>query len=163
MNSSIAPQIRSANIGEAELIHDLIYQLAVYEKAPELALATVDQIRTAFFGHSPAVFCDLILTESGEVAGLAIWFLNFSTWTGTHGIYLEDLFVLPQYRGRGYGKALLKHLARLCVERGCHRFQWWVLDWNAPAIAFYQSLGATLMDEWTVMRVQGQALSELAK
>ncbi len=163
MKSSQAPEIRSATIDDTELIHDLIYQLAVYEKAPELALATVEQIRAAFFGHSPAVFCNLVVTESGEVAGLAIWFLNFSTWTGTHGIYLEDLFVLPQYRGRGYGKALLKHLAGLCVERGYHRFQWWVLDWNAPAIAFYQSLGAILMDEWTVMRVEGQALSELAR
>ena len=94
--------------------------------------------------------------------GLAIWFLNYSTWTGTHGIYLEDLFIRPSARGKGYGKAFLRHLASICVERGYHRLQWWVLDWNQEAIEFYQRLGAQLMDEWTTMRVDGDALHYLS-
>ena len=106
------------------------------------------------------VFCDLVEVD-GEIAGMAIWFLNYSTWQGKHGIYLEDLFVKPEFRGRGYGKALLQHLAQICNERGYGRFQWWVLDWNSPAIEFYRSLGAVAMDEWTVYRVSGAELKQL--
>ena len=155
-------KIRSARIDEVDTIAALIKKLALYEKAPELALATDAQLEAALFSENPAVFCDFVEVENGEIAGFAIWFLNYSTWTGTHGIYLEDLFVLPQYRGLGYGKALLIHLARLCVQRGYHRFQWWVLNWNAPSIDFYKGLGAVAMDEWTTMRVEGDALSALA-
>ena len=155
-------QIRPATIDDAEEILDLIYELALYEKAPEEAKATKEQIIDSFFGDNPKVFCDLVEVD-GLIAGLAIWFLNYSTWQGKHGIYLEDLFVRPEYRGRGYGKALLQHLAAICEERGFGRFQWWVLDWNEPSIEFYKSLGAVAMDEWTVYRVSEQALTQLAQ
>jgi GNAT superfamily N-acetyltransferase len=154
--------IRPAKPSEGQLIVDLIRDLAIYEKEEHLALATLDQINAAFFCENPAVFCDFVEDESGKVVGFATWFLNFSTWTGTHGIYLEDLFVEPSARGKGYGKALLVHLAKICVERGYHRFQWWVLDWNKPSIDFYLSIGAVPQDAWTVMRVDGAALEKLA-
>ena len=114
------------------------------------------------FSEDPKVFCDVVEVD-GDIAGMAIWFLNYSTWQGKHGIYLEDLFIKPEFRGRGYGKALLQHLARICEEQGYGRFQWWVLDWNSPAIEFYRNLGAVAMDEWTVYRVFGDALKELGK
>ena len=154
-------QIRPATIADTDEILALIYELALYEKAPDEARATREQINEAFFGDSPKVFCEIVEVD-GAIAGLAIWFLNYSTWQGKHGIYLEDLFIRPQYRGKGYGKALLKHLAAICVERGYGRFQWWVLDWNTPAIGFYKSLGAKAMDSWTVYRVSENALTELA-
>ncbi len=154
--------IRPAKIEDVEEILALIYELALYEKAPDEAKATREQILQSFFCENPKVFCDLVEVD-GEIAGLAIWFLNYSTWQGKHGIYLEDLFIRPQYRGLGFGKALLKHLAAICEERGYGRFQWWVLDWNEPAIEFYKSLGAVAMDEWTVYRVSEQALIELAQ
>ena len=119
------------------------------------------QIERDFFGSQPKVFCE-IAESGGEVAGFAIWFLNYSTWQGKHGIYLEDLFVKPQFRGQGLGKALLQRLAQICTENGYGRFQWWVLDWNEPSIEFYKSLGAVPMDEWTVYRVSGAALENLA-
>lgn len=153
--------IRPATIDDTDEILALIYELAVYEKAPEEAKATRDQIIESFFGESPKVFCEIVEVD-GAIAGLAIWFLNYSTWQGKHGIYLEDLFIRPQYRGKGFGKALLKHLAAICEERGYGRFQWWVLDWNTPAIEFYKSLGAKPMDAWTVYRVSEDALTTLA-
>ena len=155
--------IRSARPDEGQLIVDLIRDLAIYEKEEQLAVATLEQIDNAFFCENPAVFCDFVEDDSGKVVGFATWFLNFSTWTGTHGIYLEDLFVEPAARGKGYGKALLVHLAKICIDRGYHRFQWWVLDWNKPSIDFYLSIGAVLQDQWTVMRVDGAALEKLAK
>lgn len=154
--------IRAASVNDAEEILALIYELALYEKAPEEAKATKEQIIQSFFCDDPKVFCEIV-EDNGEIAGCAIWFLNYSTWQGKHGIYLEDLFVRPQFRGRGHGKALLQHLASICEQRGYGRFQWWVLDWNEPAIEFYQSLGAVAMDEWTVYRVSGEALSKLAE
>ncbi len=154
-------QIRPATVADTDEILALIYELAVYEKAPEEAKATREQIVEGFFGDNPKVFCEIVEAD-GAIAGLAIWFLNYSTWQGKHGIYLEDLFVRPQYRGKGYGKALLKHLAAICEERGYGRFQWWVLDWNTPAIEFYKSLGAKAMDSWTVYRVSEEALTKLA-
>ena len=156
-------KIRAAKPEEAPLIQELIYELAVFEKASESAQATVEQLSEAFFSFHPAVFCDFIEDDEGVVQGFAIWFLNYSTWTGTHGIYLEDLFIRDAARGKGYGKALLKHLAKKCIDNGYGRFQWWVLDWNQPAIDFYESLGAVAMDEWTVMRVSGGALKKLAE
>jgi len=153
--------IRPAKATDIDEILALIYELALYEKAPEEAKATESQIRESFFGDNPKVFCELVEVD-GDIAGLAIWFLNYSTWQGKHGIYLEDLFIRPQFRGRGFGKALLKHLAQICVERGYGRFQWWVLDWNEPSIEFYKSFGAVAMDEWTVYRVTGDALIDLA-
>ena len=155
-------KIRAARPEEAPLIQELIYELAVFEKAPENAQATIEQISEAFFSSHPAVFCDLIEDDHGIVQGFAIWSLNYSTWTGTHGIYLEDLFIRDSVRGKGYGKALLAHLASICLERGYHRLQWWVLDWNTPAIEFYKGLGAKFMDEWTVMRVEGAALETIS-
>ena len=153
--------IRPANINDTDEILAMIYELALYEKAPDEAKATREQINESFFSDDPKVFCEIVEVD-GAVAGFAIWFLNYSTWQGKHGIYLEDLFVRPQYRGQGFGKALLKHLAAICEDRGYGRFQWWVLDWNQPAIDFYKSLGAVAMDEWTVFRVSEQALTQLA-
>jgi GNAT superfamily N-acetyltransferase len=124
-------------------------------------LASLEDLEQSFFCDSPKVFCEIVEVE-GEILGFAIWFLNFSTWQGKHGIYLEDLFIRPAYRGSGWGKKLLQHLAAKCVENNWGRFQWWVLDWNEPAIEFYTSLGAVAMDEWTVYRVSGSELQELA-
>jgi GNAT superfamily N-acetyltransferase len=154
--------IRPATVDDTAEILALIYELALYEKAPEEAIATEADIHASFFCPDPKVFCEIVEVD-GAIAGLAIWFLNYSTWLGKHGIYLEDLFVRPQYRGRGYGKALLQHLAAKCEENGYGRFQWWVLDWNEPSIEFYKALGAVAMDEWTTYRVTGQALTDLAK
>jgi len=153
--------IRPARIEDTDEILALIYELALYEKAPDEAKATREQIIETFFCSDPKVFCEIVEVD-GAIAGLAIWFLNYSTWQGKHGIYLEDLFIRPQFRGAGYGKALLQHLAAICEARGYGRFQWWVLDWNEPAIEFYKSLGAVAMDEWTVYRVSDDALSKLA-
>jgi GNAT superfamily N-acetyltransferase len=124
-------------------------------------LASLEALEQSFFCDSPKVFCEIVEVE-GQILGFAIWFLNFSTWQGKHGIYLEDLFIRPAYRGSGWGKKLLQHLAAKCVENNWGRFQWWVLDWNEPAIEFYTSLGAVAMDEWTVYRVSGNELQELA-
>ena len=155
-------RIRAALPHEASLIQELIRELAIFEKAEEKAQASVAAISEAFFSEHPAVFCDFVEDEEGIVQGFAIWFLNYSTWTGTHGIYLEDLYIRAEARGRGYGKTLLKHLAGICNQRGYHRLQWWVLNWNESAITFYQDLGAILMNEWTVMRVEGEALKRIA-
>ncbi len=155
-------KIRPARQEEVGVVLQLIHDLAVYEKAPNEVEATEKKLLETIFSSDPKVFCDLVEVD-GEIAGMAIWFLNYSTWQGKHGIYLEDLFIKPEFRGRGYGKALLKHLAKICDEKGYGRFQWWVLDWNSPAIEFYRSLGAIAMDEWTVYRVSGQALKELGE
>ena len=155
-------KIRPAKREDAGAILQLIKDLAFYEKAPDEVKATEKEILETIFASSPRVFADLIEIE-GQVVAIAIWFLNYSTWQGKHGIYLEDLYVKPEFRGRGYGKALLQHLARICVERGYGRFQWWVLDWNSPAIEFYKGLGAEAMDEWTVYRVSGEKLKELGQ
>jgi GNAT superfamily N-acetyltransferase len=143
------------------VILELIKDLAEYEKAPHEVKATVKDLEATLFSSQPSAFCDLVKVD-GETVGFAIWFLNYSTWQGKYGIYLEDLFIKPEFRGVGYGKALLKHLAKLCIENGYGRLQWWVLDWNKPAIDFYLSLGAKAMDEWTVFRVSGDALKKLA-
>jgi GNAT superfamily N-acetyltransferase len=153
-------EIRAARREDVPTILQLIKDLAEYEKAPEQVEATETELLATIFSEEPKVFCDLVEID-GIIAGMAIWFLNYSTWQGKHGIYLEDLFIKPEYRGRGYGKALLHHLARVCERNGYGRFQWWVLDWNTPAIDFYRSLGAEAMDEWTVYRVSGKSLREL--
>ena len=155
-------KIRPAERKEVGAVLQLIHDLAHYEKAPNEVEATEKELLSTIFSEDPKVFCDVVEVD-GDIAGMAIWFLNYSTWQGKHGIYLEDLFIKPEYRGRGYGKALLQHLARICDEQGYGRFQWWVLDWNSPAIEFYRSLGAVAMDEWTVYRVSGQALKELGQ
>jgi GNAT superfamily N-acetyltransferase len=155
-------KIRRAVPEDVSTIHQLIRDLAQYERALELARATPEQIQQSFFSDAPNVFCDLVETDEQEVAGFAVWFLNYSTWTGTHGIYLEDLFVKPEFRGRGYGKALLVHLAQVCVAKGYHRLKWSVLDWNQPSIDFYRSLGADSLDDWTEFRLTSESLSNLA-
>ena len=142
------------------LVLSFIKELAVYEKAPDEMVATIAQIKESLFNDSPVAFCHVAEVD-GQIVGIALWFLNYSTWLGKPGIYLEDLYVEPEYRGRGYGLALLKHLAKICVERGYGRFQWWVLDWNTPSIEFYKSHGAVAMDEWTVFRVSGEDLNKL--
>lgn len=154
--------IRTARRDEASIILKLIKDLAEYEKAPDEVEASEREIIETIFAENPKVFCDFLEVD-GDIAGMAIWFLNYSTWQGKHGIYLEDLYVKPEYRGRGYGKALLQHLANICNERGYGRFQWWVLDWNSPAIEFYRSLGAEAMSEWTVYRVSGEPLRRLGE
>ena len=152
--------IRPAKSEEVGEVLQLIQDLAIYEKAPEQVEASKEDLLNTIFASDPRVFCDLVEVD-GQIAGMAIWFLNYSTWQAKHGIYLEDLFIKPEYRGRGYGKALLKHLAKICDEKGYGRLQWWVLDWNSPAIEFYKSLGAEAMDEWTVYRTSGKALKDL--
>lgn len=156
-------RIRRAEVNDVEVIAGFIRDLAIYEKSEDLVSAATEHFEASFFCDDPKVFCDLVETAEGVAAGFAVWFLNYSTWTGAHGIYLEDLFISPEFRGRGYATALLKHLAEVCVARGYHRLQWWVLDWNTPSIDFYLSLGAEAMDEWTVYRVTDDALVRLAQ
>ncbi|ARP71538.1 N-acetyltransferase [Streptomyces pluripotens] len=154
--------IRAATLADVPVIHTLIRELAEYEKAPEEARASEEQLREALFGERPAAFAHMAVDEeSGEPVGFALWFLNFSTWRGVHGVYLEDLYVRPGARGGGHGRALLAELARICVERGYQRLEWSVLNWNRPAIGFYEALGARPQDEWTVYRLTDGALAEL--
>jgi GNAT superfamily N-acetyltransferase len=154
--------IRRAHPDQSRLIFSLLCELAEYEKLSHEVEATETDIANALFGSNPVLFCE-IAQWNGEPAGFALWFFNFPTFAGRPGIYLEDLFVRPAFRGKGIGKALLAHLARLCVENGWSRMQWSVLDWNTPSIDFYKSLGADMMDEWKLCKVAGDALSELAK
>ena len=153
-------KIRPAKREEVGEVLQLIQDLATYEKAPDQVEASRDDLLNTIFAKEPKVFCDLVEVD-GQIAGMAIWFLNYSTWQAKHGIYLEDLYIKPEFRAKGYGKALLKHLAQICDKEGYGRLQWWVLDWNSPAIEFYRSLGAEAMDEWTVYRTSGQALKDL--
>ena len=155
--------IRRATPADVPAMVGLVYDLAEYEKARHECTLTDEQLHTALFRPEPAVFAHVAQRDSGgEVLGCAIWFLNFSTWTGTHGIYLEDLFVKPEARGTGLGKALLAELAREAVARGYRRVDWSVLDWNTPSIDFYRSVGAEPQDEWTGYRLTGGALTRLA-
>jgi GNAT superfamily N-acetyltransferase len=144
--------IRPAVREDVPAILSLIRELAEYERSPSSVVATESLLSSALFGPSPAVFCHVAVVDD-EVVGFALWFLNFSTWLGRHGLYLEDLFVRTSHRGLGLGKALLETLIALARERGYGRVEWVVLDWNEPAHAFYRSLGAEPMDDWTVWRV----------
>ena len=153
--------IRTATPADVPVIHSMVRELAEYEKSSEEARATEEQLREALFGERPAAFAHIAESAEGEPVGFALWFLNFSTWRGVHGIYLEDLYVRPQARDGGHGKALLGELARICVERGYERLEWSVLDWNRPSIGFYEALGARAQDEWTVYRLTDGALAEL--
>ena len=154
--------IRRARLEDSALIFALLRELAEYEELTHELVATEAGIAQALFTGNPVLTCEIAEWES-KPAGFAIWFFNFPTFAGRRGIYLEDLFVRPAFRGRGIGKALLAHLANLCVENGWSRLQWSVLDWNTPSIDFYRSLGAEMMDEWKLCKVTGAALSQLAK
>jgi len=152
--------IREARPADVPAMVKLVYELADYERSVEECHLTDEQLHAALFGPAPALFGHVAELD-GEVVGLSLWFLNFSTWRGVHGIYLEDLYVRPEHRGHGFGRALLTRLAQVCVERGYGRLEWSVLDWNEPALRFYRSLGAVAMDEWTVNRLDGSALAAL--
>jgi len=155
-------RIERATERDVPLILKLITALAEYEKMSADVMATEEKLRASLFGAHPAAEV-VIAYADAEAVGFALFFHNYSTFLGQPGIYLEDLYVVPERRGRGYGKRLLAHLAALAVERGCGRLEWSVLDWNEPAIGFYKKLGARPMDEWTVMRVAGDALPRLAR
>jgi len=154
-------KIRPATREDAAIILDLIRALAIYEREPDAVTATESDIVRDGFGASPKFRC-VIAEWDGQAAGFAFWFYNYSTWQGRPGLYLEDLFVKPEFRGKGIGKALLLHLAKVAANENCGRFEWSVLDWNTPAIEFYESLGAKLHREWLRMRVEGEALEKLA-
>ncbi|WP_329572670.1 GNAT family N-acetyltransferase [Streptomyces sp. NBC_01361] len=154
--------IRTATSADVPVIHALVRELADYEEALHEARATEEQLREALFGERPAAFAHIAEDDTtGVPVGFCLWFLNFSTWRGVHGIYLEDLYVRPEARGGGHGKALLTELARICVERGYARLEWSVLNWNEPSIDFYKALGAAPQDEWTVYRLTDGALARL--
>jgi len=153
--------IRRAEPADVPRILELIKELADYERSLDQVSATAHELSAALFAERPAVFAHVAEVDDA-VVGFAIWFVNFSTWLGKHGIYLEDLYVTPAVRGRGVGKALLAELASTCARRGYGRLEWWVLDWNEPAIGFYRSIGAEPMSEWTVQRLSGAALTRLA-
>lgn len=155
-------RIRSAVPDDVERIVQLVYELAAYEKLVDECHLTADLLHSALFSESPAVYCQVALVD-GEVVGYSLHFLNYSTWEGVHGIYLEDLYVQPTHRGSGLGKALLVDLAQIAVRAGYARVEWSVLDWNMPSIAFYRSLGAIGMDGWTVFRLTGPALARTGK
>ena len=154
--------VRAATIADTALLLSLIRGLAEYEKLADECVATEDQLREHLFGPRP--YAEAIIAEAdGEPAGFALFFHNYSTFVGKPGIYLEDLFEKPRFRGLGIGKRLLVDVARIGVERGCGRYEWTVLDWNEPAIRFYESLGAEMKREWIINRVSGEALSRLAQ
>jgi GNAT superfamily N-acetyltransferase len=160
-NQTMATTIRPAMRADVPYILAFIRSLAAYERAPEAAIATEADLEQYGFSDNPLFFC-LIAEHDGRPAGFALYFFNYSTWTGKPGIYLEDLFVEPELRGLGIGKALLLKVAAIAREKGCPRLQWAVLDWNTPAIDFYQAMGAEFLDEWRSVRVSGEALERLA-
>ncbi|GAA4154556.1 GNAT family N-acetyltransferase [Gryllotalpicola daejeonensis] len=153
--------LRRARPGDETGILACIQALADYEREPDAVTNTPEALAATLFGESPSVFAHVV-EKGGDIVAIAIWFLNYSTWNGTNGIYLEDLFVKESERRNGFGRALLQRLAQIAVARGYGRFEWSVLDWNAPSIAFYRSIGAVGMEEWTVQRVTGDALTALA-
>jgi GNAT superfamily N-acetyltransferase len=154
--------IRAAVQSDVPAVMALVHALAAYEREPDAVVATEADLHEALFGADPSAGCQ-VAEADGAVVGFALWYRTFSTWQGKPGLWLEDLFVQPEHRGTGLGRDLLVSLARTCVERGWTRFEWWVLDWNEPAQGFYRSLGARPEDEWTVWRVDGSALQQLAQ
>jgi GNAT superfamily N-acetyltransferase len=157
----MATTIRPATRIDIPQILSFVRALAAYERAPEAAVATASDLERDGFGPHPIFFC-LIAEHDGQPAGFALYFFNYSTWVGRPGIYLEDLFVEPELRGRGVGRALLRRVAAIAVERGCQRMQWQVLDWNTPAVEFYRAMGGEFLDEWRDVRLSGEALAQLA-
>jgi GNAT superfamily N-acetyltransferase len=152
---------RTATEPDAQTVYDLILALAEYEKLAHEVVASVDDIRASMFGNHPKAHA--VLAESGgDVVGFALYFYNYSTFQGKAGIYIEDLYVYPEHRGQGIGEGFFKHLCRKAMDEDCGRIQWWVLDWNEPSIEFYKKMGAQMMDEWTVCRLEGEAIQNLA-
>jgi GNAT superfamily N-acetyltransferase len=158
----VSVMIRSAVPEDVATILRFVRELAEYEREPDAVVATEAMLGEALFGLAPAAEA-VIAEDEGEALGFALFFHNFSTWTGRRGLYLEDLYVTPAARGRGVGRLLLRHLAGLAIERGCGRFEWAVLDWNQPAIDFYAAMGAEAMDAWRIRRISGDALRRLAE
>ncbi len=157
--------VRPIRPDDVPAVLGMVRELAAYEESGHEAQMTGEQLTGALFGESPALFGHVATADGaadGDLAGFALWFLNFSTWRGTHGIYLEDLYVRPEHRGSGLGRELLRTLAEVCVTRGLSRLEWSVLDWNTPSIAFYRAAGAVPMDGWTVFRLTGDALPRFA-
>ena len=155
--------VRPATPADVPAIVRMIRDLAHYEKLLHEVEATEEHVGAALFPEGGATTTFAHVAEAdGEVVGMAVWFLSYSTWTGSHGVWLEDLYVAPEHRGLGLGQELLRTLAQVCVDRGYHRLEWWVLDWNTPSIGFYESIGARPQDEWTRFRLDGDALSSLA-
>ena len=161
-NGSPVSTIRPARPSDVSAIVAMVHELADYERAAELCHLTEDQLRSALFAERPALFGHVAVDPADQPFGYALWFLNFSTWEGVHGIYLEDLYVRPYARGTGAGRALLSTLAAICVERGYQRLEWWVLNWNSLARDFYAAIGAVAMDEWMPYRLSGSALRAVA-
>lgn len=159
--SAFDPQVRPARAEDVPAVVGLVHELAAYERASEQCNLTEEQLETALFCAHPSLFGH-VATVEGRVVACALWFLNFSTWEGVHGMYIEDLYVQPTFRRHGVGRSLLRELARECHRRGFARLQWAVLDWNEPAISFYRSLGAVAEDEWTIFRLTGVPLRSLA-
>jgi GNAT superfamily N-acetyltransferase len=159
--------IRDVEEGDVDAVVALVHELADYEHAARHCHLTAAQLRDALFGPAPALFGHVaeVVRDGGDTAvvGCALWFVNFSTWRGVHGLYLEDLYVQPAHRGAGLGRAVLARLAAVCAQRGFARLEWAVLDWNAPSIGFYRALGAVPMDDWTVFRLDGDALAALGR
>jgi len=155
-------EIRSAKVADVPIILQLIRDLATYERAPNEVTATEEQLVDVLFGEKPNAEV-LLAFEEETAVGFAVFFHNFSTWLGRPGLYLEDLFVKPEVRGKGYGRALLVHLAKIARDRGCGRMEWAVLDWNEPAIKFYLTLGAKPLEEWTVFRLTSDGIAKLAQ
>ncbi len=154
-------RIRDAGIGDGKILFQFIMELAIYEKLSHEVVATAEDIEQRLNAPHSKLF-GLIAEENGEPVGMALYFYNFSTFRGRHGIYIEDLYVQPQHRGSGAGKKMLQRLGQIAKDNDCARIEWWVLDWNEPAIGFYKKLGARAMDEWTVYRLEGAALDALA-
>ncbi|MFD6564285.1 GNAT family N-acetyltransferase [Micromonospora profundi] len=161
MTSPVIPTIRPARPEDVPAVVDMVHELAEYERAPDECHLTTDQLTSALFGTAPALFGHVAVDEQDVPVGFALWFLNFSTWAGVHGIYLEDLYVRPAARGTGAGRLLLATLADICVQRGYRRLEWWMINWN-PAAGFYASIGAEQMSEWVPYRLSGDALNNLA-
>ena len=168
MSPAVRPAgaVRPAQPGDVPVLLSLVHELAAYEREPDAVETTAPMLHAALFGTAPpgaapVASCHVAVAD-GEVVGFALWYVTFSTWKGLPGLWLEDLFVRESARGTGVGTALLQTLAAVCVERGYARFEWWVLDWNAPAIGFYRALGAVPQQEWTTFRLDGEALRTLA-
>lgn len=154
--------VRPVQPGDVPELLTMIRELADYERSLDEVHATEEHLRRSLFADAPAVFGHVAVTADGRVAGMALWFLSYSTWLGAHGLYLEDLYVRPEHRGSGVGRLLLQTLARICVARGYPRFEWWVLDWNQSARSVYRAIGAEALTEWVPYRVSGEALARLA-